>query len=127
MSRSKHLSFAVLSSFNASGLIMLRTRINVKCFSRESQVTRICNSNLNLSLTDVESEYPVQCSEDGNWRIPTENDDRTDTEGNFTSCNVSSCYHVKPTPLSRNKREFSGSLKSFLVRESIRSRIICSC
>ena len=81
MSRSKHLSFAVLSSFNASGLIMLRTRINVKCFSRESQVTRICNSNLNLSLTDVESEYPVQCSEDCNWRIPTENDDRTDTEG----------------------------------------------
>ena len=38
----------------------------------ESQVSKICNSDLNLPLTDVEPKYPVQCSEDGNWHIPTE-------------------------------------------------------
>ena len=95
-----HLTLLVLSCCEHE------LRENLICFSRESRVSKICNSNFNLSLTDVEPKYPVQCSEDGNWRIPTENDDRANVEGNFTSCNVSTCYHVKPTSLSRNINDF---------------------
>ena len=44
---------------------------------------------LNLSLTDVEPEYPVQCFEEGKRRSPTENDDRANIEGNSVHINVS--------------------------------------
>ena len=85
MSRSKHLPFGFFRHLMpASDLIMLRRRIKRKFeMFFESQISDVCNSNskLNLSLTDVEPEYPVQCWEEGNWRIPTENDDRTNVEG----------------------------------------------